>query len=116
VTWGSCELLGCTSTPERLTRRALKIFFREENISFVDGSQWFHDLLFDQTIRYRSVAAACETGRGDLRRDVKTEHAEIVRAAVARDAHAAAATLERHYMATANQLVRGQGPIDRAIS
>ena len=81
------------------------------------GSEWlmrFHDLLFDQTIRYRSVAAAYETERSDLRRDVKTEHAEIVRAAVARDTGAAAAALERHYLATANQLLQGQGPIDRA--
>jgi DNA-binding GntR family transcriptional regulator len=75
------------------------------------GSDWlmrFHDLLFDQTIRYRSVAAAYETERSDLRRDVRIEHAEIVRAAVARDADAAAAALERHYMVTANQLVAGQ--------
>jgi DNA-binding GntR family transcriptional regulator len=75
------------------------------------GSDWlirFHDLLFDQTIRYRSVAAAYETAHRDLRRDVNTEHAEIVRAAVARDADAAAAALERHYYVTANQLVSGQ--------
>jgi len=75
------------------------------------GSEWlmrFHDLLFDQTIRYRSVAAAYETERSDLRRDVKVEHAEIVRAAVARDADAAASALERHYLVTANQLVEGQ--------
>ena len=75
------------------------------------GSGWlmrFHDLLFDQTIRYRSVAAAYETERSDLRRDVKVEHAEIVRAAVARDADAAADALRRHYMVTANQLVEGQ--------
>jgi DNA-binding GntR family transcriptional regulator len=83
------------------------------------GSDWlmrFHDLLFDQTIRYRSVAAAYETERSDLRRDVKNEHAEIVRAAVARDADAAAAALERHYLATAHQLLRGQGPTERASS
>jgi GntR family carbon starvation induced transcriptional regulator len=83
------------------------------------GSEWlmrFHDLLFDQTIRYRSVAAAYETERSELRRDVKTEHAEIVHAAVARDPDAAAAALERHYLVTANQLVQGQGPIDRATS
>jgi DNA-binding GntR family transcriptional regulator len=75
------------------------------------GSEWlmrFHDLLFDQTIRYRSVAAAYETVRSDLRRDVHNEHAEIVRAAVSRDADAAAAALERHYMVTTNQLVEGQ--------
>jgi GntR family transcriptional regulator, carbon starvation induced regulator len=83
------------------------------------GSDWlmrFHDLLFDQTIRYRSAAAAYETGRSELCRDVKSEHAEIVRAAVARDADAAAVALERHYLATAHQLVQGQGPIDRATS
>jgi DNA-binding GntR family transcriptional regulator len=75
------------------------------------GSDWlmrFHDLLFDQTIRYRSVAAVYETEHPVLRRDVNTEHAEIVRAAVARDADAAAVALERHYYVTANQLVQGQ--------
>ena len=81
------------------------------------GSDWlmrFHDLLFDQTIRYRSVAAAYETERCGLRRDVNAEHAEIVRAAVARDADVAAAALERHYLTTAHQLVQGQAPIGRA--
>ena len=83
------------------------------------GSDWlmrFHDLLFDQTIRYRSVAAAYETERSDLRRDVRIEHAEIVQAAVARDADAAAAALERHYMVTANQLVQGQSQSAGAAS
>jgi DNA-binding GntR family transcriptional regulator len=72
------------------------------------GSSWlmrFHDLLFDQTIRYRSVAAAYETGRRDLRPDVAGEHARIVDAVIARDADAAAAAIEHHYMNTANLIV-----------
>ena len=76
------------------------------------GSEWlmrFHDLLFDQTIRYRSIASTYETEREDLRRDPNAEHAEIVRAAVARDADTAAALLERHYQGTTERLLKGQG-------
>lgn len=79
------------------------------------GSDWllrFHDLLFDQTCRYRSLVVAVEASG---RRDVDAEHAEIVRAAVARDADAAAAALERHYLATADLLVQTQDqplPVD----
>jgi GntR family carbon starvation induced transcriptional regulator len=72
------------------------------------GSGWlmrFHDLLFDQTIRYRSVAAAYETARQDLRPDVAGEHARIVDAVIARDADAAAAAIAQHYMTTASILV-----------
>ena len=74
------------------------------------GSDWlmrFHDLLFDQTIRYRSVAAIYESERVDLPRDAHAEHAEIVMAAVARDADAAAAALERHYYRTTQYLTEG---------
>ncbi len=81
------------------------------------GSPWlmrFHDLLFDQTIRYRSVASAYETEREDLRRDPNAEHAAIVEAAVARDADKAALLLEQHYLGTANRLSQGQS--DPAIS
>jgi DNA-binding GntR family transcriptional regulator len=75
------------------------------------GSTWlmrFHDLLFDQTIRYRSIASAYEVQREDLRRDPNKEHAEIVRATVARDADAAAALLQQHYYGTAQRLSEGQ--------
>ena len=75
------------------------------------GSQWlmrFHDLLFDQTIRYRSIASAYETEREDLRRDPNKEHADIVLAAVARDADRAAALIEQHYDGTAARLSQGQ--------
>jgi DNA-binding GntR family transcriptional regulator len=75
------------------------------------GSDWlmrFHDLLFDQTIRYRSVAAIYESERAELYRDANEEHAEIVAAAVARDPDAAAAALERHYYQTAHHLIEGQ--------
>ena len=72
------------------------------------GSSWlmrFHDQLFDQTIRYRSVAAAYETQRQDLRKDVAGEHARIVEAVIARDADAAAAAIEKHYMTTASVII-----------
>jgi DNA-binding GntR family transcriptional regulator len=76
------------------------------------GSDWlmrFHDLLFDQTIRYRAVASVYETERKDLRRDPNAEHAEIVNATVARDADRAALLLERHYQGTTDRLLAGQG-------
>ena len=69
------------------------------------GSEWlirFHDLLYDQMIRYRSLAGAFQL---DLRRNVRSEHADIVDAVIARDPDAAAAAIERHYMTTANLLV-----------
>jgi DNA-binding GntR family transcriptional regulator len=72
------------------------------------GSSWlmrFHDLLFDQTIRYRSVAAAYELQRQDLRSGAAGEHARIVEAVIARDADAAAAAIEKHYMTTASVII-----------
>jgi DNA-binding GntR family transcriptional regulator len=68
------------------------------------GSEWlirFHDLLYDQMIRYRSLAGALQL---DLRRNVKEEHGAIVDAVIARDADAAAVAIEQHYMKTANLL------------
>jgi DNA-binding GntR family transcriptional regulator len=76
------------------------------------GSEWlirFHDLLFDQTIRYRSIASAYETTRDDLRRDPNAEHGAIVKATVAHDADTAAALLKRHYQGTTDRLLAGQG-------
>ena len=76
------------------------------------GSSWlmrFHDLLFDQTIRYRSVAAAYELQRQDLRSDAADEHARIVAAVIARDADAAAAAIEKHYMTTASVIIEAPG-------
>ena len=69
------------------------------------GSEWlirFHDLLYDQMIRYRCLAGAFQL---DLRRNVRSEHAAIVDAVIARDADAAAAAIQKHYMTTANLLV-----------
>ncbi len=63
----------------------------------------FHDLLFDQTLRYRSIAVAYELAQSE-RRDAVVEHAAVVDAVLARDADAAAAAIERHYMSTANIL------------
>ena len=58
------------------------------------GSEWlmrFHDLLFDQTIRYRSIASAYEATRDDLRRDVRMPSMPpSSKATVARDADTAA--------------------------
>lgn len=81
------------------------------------GSQWlmrFHDLLFDQTIRYRSIASVYETEREDLRRDPDKEHADIVLAVVARDADRAATLIAQHYEGTAARLSRGQSTIPEA--
>jgi DNA-binding GntR family transcriptional regulator len=78
------------------------------------GSDWlmrFHDLLFDQAVRYRSLAGTYQL---DLRRDVDGEHGEIVDAVIARDADAAAAAIERHYMLTATLLVEVPGAVSSA--
>lgn len=76
------------------------------------GSDWlirFHDVLFDQTIRYRSLESVYSRARrSDARRDINGEHAEIVKAALARDADAAAAALERHYLKTKTLLLQSQ--------
>src|SRR3954451_17712944 len=64
------------------------------------GSDWlirFHDLLFDQAIRYRSLAGSC---RIDQQRNVDGEHAAIVRAVIARYAVAAAASIQAFYSTT----------------
>ena len=50
----------------------------------------------------------------DLRRNVRSEHAAIVDAVIARDADAAAAAIEKHYMTTANLLVEVTGAAGRA--
>lgn len=75
------------------------------------GSDWlirFHDLLFDQAIRYRALAGAY---RIDRQRNVVEEHAVIVRAVIARDADAAAAAIEVHYSTTSNLLVELPGVV-----
>jgi DNA-binding GntR family transcriptional regulator len=75
------------------------------------GSEWlirFHDLLFDQAIRYRMLTSSYQL---DLRRDVKDEHAEIVQAVISRDADAAAAAIEKHYSLTANLLLEVPGAV-----
>ena len=71
----------------------------------------FHDLLFDQAVRYRSLASTYQL---DLRRDVDGEHAEIVDAVIARDADAAAAAIEKHYMLTATLLAEVPGAVSPA--
>ena len=75
------------------------------------GSEWllrFHDLLFDQAIRYRSLAGIYQL---DLRRNVEAEHADIVNAVIARDAAAAGAAIQKHYMLTATLLVKVPGAV-----
>jgi DNA-binding GntR family transcriptional regulator len=75
------------------------------------GSDWlirFHDLLFDQHIRYRSLTGVYQL---EKRRDVNAEHEEIVRAAIRRDADAAAAAIEKHYQMTADLLIEVPGAV-----
>lgn len=88
-------------------RRLHRVFHR--TLISACGSSWlmrFHDLLFDQTVRYRSVAVAYENERRGLRPDAAAEHARIVDAVMARDPEAAAAAIEQHYMNTANMIVQ----------
>lgn len=80
------------------------------------ASPWlmrFHDQLFDQTVRYRSVAVAYEVKHRGGRSDGAREHARIVQAVLARDADAAAQAIGDHYMATANLIIEAP-EIDRS--
>ena len=64
------------------------------------GSQWllgFRDVLHEQSERYRRLSVRRETG---MIRDVESEHAAIVRAVLRRDADAAVAALEQHFLTT----------------
>jgi DNA-binding GntR family transcriptional regulator len=73
------------------------------------GSDWlirFHDILYDQYERYRSLAGVYQL---DASRDVEREHEEIVRAVIARDADAAVAALTCHYQRTADLLATVPG-------
>lgn len=74
-------------------------------------SEWlmrFHDLLFDQAFRYQSLAGSYQIDRF---RNVEAEHAAIVDAVIARDADAAAAAIEAHYMRTATLLAEAPGAV-----
>jgi DNA-binding GntR family transcriptional regulator len=87
-------------------QRLHRVFHR--TLISASSSQWlmrFHDQLFDQTVRYRSVAVAYETKNRGARADGAREHAWIVQAVLARDADAAAKAIEAHYMATANLII-----------
>jgi GntR family carbon starvation induced transcriptional regulator len=80
------------------------------------GSEWlmhFHDRLFDQTVRYRAVAAIYELNNESRRANAEMEHAQIVEAIAARDPDAAAQLIERHYMGTA-ELIINAPEIDRS--
>lgn len=59
----------------------------------------FHAMLFEQSARYRRLAAA----NGRPPRDVHQEHDALVRAALARDAERACALLVEHIAATADR-------------
>lgn len=64
------------------------------------GSPWllrFVDTLCDQTLRYRALAAASPVSEG---RDIALEHRQLMAAALARDAGAAAGLLTEHYLRT----------------
>jgi DNA-binding GntR family transcriptional regulator len=86
--------------------RLHRIFHR--TLIAASESAWlmrYHDQLFDQTVRYRSVASAYEATHIGSRVDATVEHARIVDAVLARDADAAASAIEDHYMATARLIV-----------
>lgn len=61
--------------------------------------------LYDLNIRYRNLAAA---GTNYRKRDVASEHADILEAVVAGDADAASAALMNHYRVTGDYL---EGPL-----
>lgn len=63
----------------------------------------FHATLFEQSERYRRLAAAY----GQPTRDIAGEHAALVRAALARDSERACALLIEHIAATAERVLAG---------
>ncbi len=63
----------------------------------------FHVQLFDQTERYRRLAAAY----GQPHRDIHGEHAAIVKAAIERDQERAVALLVEHLAATTERVLAG---------
>ena len=65
----------------------------------------FHDQLFDQSVRYRSVAVAYEINNPRGRSDAAREHGWIAAAVLARDADAAAQAIEAHYLATSKLII-----------
>jgi DNA-binding GntR family transcriptional regulator len=71
------------------------------------GSRWQMELaalLFDQAERHRMLRVKFAPAQ-KLKRDTVREHKRIFDAALARDVKAAATALERHYEATAKQVV-----------
>lgn len=70
------------------------------------ASPWllrFHALLYDQSERYRRLSEVV----GGATRDVECEHAELVRAALERDAERACALLTEHLAKTKDLVLRG---------
>jgi GntR family carbon starvation induced transcriptional regulator len=85
------------------------IFHRQFHMALLSacGSQWLIDLaalLFDQAERQRILRTKFGPQK-ILKRDTAREHKQIFDAALSRDAKAAVRALERHYQATAEQVV-----------
>lgn len=71
------------------------------------GSRWHMELaglLFDQAERHRMLRAKAGP-REKLKRDIVREHKQIFEAVLSRDVKASIRALERHYEATAKQVV-----------
>jgi DNA-binding GntR family transcriptional regulator len=103
---------GNSTNPREEWQQLHRVFHR--TLIAACGSEWlirFHDLLFDQAIRYRSLTGTYQL---DMQRDVAAEHAAIVDAVIARDADAAAVAIEKHYMLTATLLIEQPGAVASA--
>ena len=77
-------------------------------------SRWliqFHNQLAEQSARYRRLAI----GHADVKRDIAGEHAEIVKAALARNAARACELVMAHFSRTAAVVLGEAGPSRPAV-
>lgn len=72
----------------------------------------FRTILYDQSERYRRLSVAV----GGPARDIDAEHAELVRAALDRDAERAVALLVEHLAKTKDLVLRGHPALTTAVA
>ena len=101
--------LTASSNPERLSN-AWETIHQDFHLSLISGcnSRWlihFHNQLAEQSARYRRLAISFT----DAKRDIADEHANIVKAVLARDADRACQLIGSHFARTTDIVLRGSG-------
>jgi DNA-binding GntR family transcriptional regulator len=64
-----------------------------------------HNMLYDQTERYRAISARAGPHVKGPKRDTKREHADIAKATIGRDEAAAVQMMESHLLRTAERVL-----------